>query len=831
MTAQIRPTCDSSVCELLGCGTLVDLLLFRATQSPNALVFRFLADGDRESDFRTYRDIDIKARAIAGQLRRYTRPGDVAVLLFPPGLEFIDAFFGCLYAGVIAVPLYPPRMHRKDIRVEAIFHDCGAKVAITTDAVHSAIYKHQVSNTSTMLTLSVERLISAGDPIDPYPAIGDTVAYLQYTSGSTGRPRGVIATHSNAIANLRMSYSGFEWSPHEVMVSWLPHFHDMGMMGDTLNPIFAGFPCIKMPPRAFMQSPRRWLSAITRYRGTTIGGPNFAYDLCAREIAEEDKLGLDLRTLTQAYCGSEPIRLQTIRSFSNAFAQCGLSPRAFRPCYGLAETTLAASVGRRMTPAKVEYMSTQLIGMGSSETYSQDGEDAHPIVSCGQPLPESRVIVVDPANGRQLDDRMIGEIWISGPHVSPGYLKHTEDTPKIFLAFTTSGDGPFLRTGDLGFLCDGELFVTGRLKDLIIVRGRNVYPQDIEVIAEAAHPALRPGASAAFSLDSENGEMVVFVCEVNRCHRTAHIPEVAAAVRRAVAAEHDVHVHSVALLKPGAIPKTTSGKIRRHACRQAYLAEQLEELGRDTMPTHVLEESDSPDSSDESRVLVVLREELAKIVNIRASDIKADQRLNDFGLDSLMAVSLQAAIETHANVILPIDAFLDGWTLAEIVAGAKCVPAIPKSAPLIIHAEDSISRIVFNVMPGRQIEETLTIKEYRVWHRYAEGRFDRAYKSEMLNSPDHLIFLTALMHAQKLAYVCLCHELGIFYNPNMPERFKMWPTSVRVRMPALVTQVADVVQRLWVTELRKKNENTFFMKVRTSVESIEIDVESPVFLI
>ncbi len=405
-----------------------------------------------------------------------------------------------------------------------------------------------------------------------------TPAFLQYTSGSTALPKGVIVTHGNILHNEAMIRAAFGQSEESVIVGWLPLYHDMGLIGNVLQPLAAGATCVLMPPLAFLQRPVRWLQAIHRYRATTSGGPDFAYDLCVRKVGPEQRAGLDLSSWKVAFNGAEPVRAETLDRFAEAFAPCGFRREAFYPCYGLAEATLFVAGGRLGEPPVVGRFAAAGLERGEAIPSPASRAKAGCWSAAARPGAGSGSLVADPGTGEPLAPGQVGEIWVAGPSVAAGYWSRPEETARTFRARLAGdsgqGDGPFLRTGDLGFVRGGELFVTGRLKDLIILRGRNHYPQDIERTAEQAHPELEPGGAAAFSVDVAGEERLVIAHEVGRRFARSGVPvaQVAAALRLAVAEEHEVQVHEVVLLRTGTLPRTSSGKVQRHACRAAWLA-------------------------------------------------------------------------------------------------------------------------------------------------------------------------------------------------------------------------------------------------------------------
>jgi acyl-CoA synthetase (AMP-forming)/AMP-acid ligase II len=557
-----------------GKGSLVDLLRHRAQERPTEVLYRFCPNGETaEAEALTYGQLDREAGALAHALRRRTEPGSRAVLLYPPGLEYIRAFFACLLAGVVAVPAHLPRPGRGVTRLRAILADSGATIALGTAAVADRLGPLLPELRWLKTDQTAETVGGGCEAGAPGP---EELAFLQYTSGSTGSPKGVEITHANLLANLEAIRRSFGNSASTVGVAWLPPYHDMGLIGAILQPLYVGFPVVLMPPLAFVQSPLRWLQAVSHFRATSTGSPNFGYELCLRKVTPEQRDSLDLRSVELMFTGAEPINSRTLELFAEYFAPCGFRREAFYPCYGLAEATLMASGGRRDAPAPVRRFDAESLEAGQARAAGGDARTRE-LVSCGSAVPGHRLVVVDPESRQPVGDGTIGEIWLRGPSVARGYWGNTPATRETFGA-RLAGEpiATYLRTGDLGFLAHGELYVTGRRKDLIIVRGRNYFPQDIERTVETCHLLLRRDAGAAFSVEVEGEERLVVAQEVERRFRPADRGEVVGAIREAIAREHELQVFAIALLRPASVAKTSSGKIRRHAMREAFLAHTLD---------------------------------------------------------------------------------------------------------------------------------------------------------------------------------------------------------------------------------------------------------------
>ena len=523
---------------------------------------RFLRQGVDVTSELSYADLDRRARAAAVHLKRHGTAGDRVLLLYPAGLEFLIGFFGSLYAGMIPVPAYPPRLPHIDDRVRAIATDAGAVAAATDADTASRLEGCIDAGTGTSLPcLAFESLpIDAAEDWRAPSVDRTTIAHLQYTSGSTATPKGVMVTHGNILSNMEDLYTGWAHDASSTIVSWLPAFHDMGLVYGLLTPIYARIPCVLMPPVVFLQRPVRWLQAMARFRGTHTAAPNFAYDHCARRVKPEDIPALDLSAWRVAVNGAEPVRPETIERFCNTFASAGFTRRTFAPGYGLAEATLKVTARRCGEGPAVKTI-------GGRE-----------LVACGAPMLDTRVLIVDPATSVPVDDGQTGEIWVGGPSVAGGYWQRPEESAATFGGRTAAGDGPFLRTGDLGVMSDGQLYVAGRIKDVLIIRGQNYYPQDIEASVERSGAQVRSGSGAAFSIDRDGEERLVVAYEVERTVKPADAAPQIDAIRAAIVRDHELHADDVVLLRAGGAPKTSSGKIRRRACRDAYLDGSLDRL-------------------------------------------------------------------------------------------------------------------------------------------------------------------------------------------------------------------------------------------------------------
>ncbi|MFP5287116.1 MAG: fatty acyl-AMP ligase, partial [Thermoanaerobaculia bacterium] len=557
----------------------------RAEEAPGRRIYTFLRDGEEESASLTLAELDMGARAVAAWLQGSEMRGERALLLFPPGLPFITAFFGCLYAGAIAVPAYPPSPSRTQPRLRAVARDARPRVVLTTSALlqRAEALAVQAPELAEARWLAVDGPEAVAAGAWRPPDLGsDAVAFLQYTSGSTSSPKGVVVTHGNLLHNQEMIRRAFGQDAESTIASWLPMYHDMGLIGGVLHPLYLGASCVLMSPLSFLQRPSRWLRMVSRYGATASGGPNFAYELCLHRIGPEERAELDLGSWRVAFNGAEPVRAETLERFAAAFAGCGFRRVSFSPCYGLAEATLFVAGGGQGTPPRLYDADAGELERGSLQPAMTAAVGAaRRLVSCGSAWLGQEAIVVDPESRRRCAPGRVGEIWVSGPSVAQGYWNRPEETARTFGARLADEPeaGPYLATGDLGCLLEGELYVTGRIKDLIILRGRNLYPQDLELTVESGSPELRPGGAAAFTVEVEGEERLVVVAEVQRGVR----PDAAAlgaAVRHRLSDEHGVDLLELVLLAPGHLPKTSSGKVMRHACRAAYLSGEIAALGR-----------------------------------------------------------------------------------------------------------------------------------------------------------------------------------------------------------------------------------------------------------
>jgi acyl-CoA synthetase (AMP-forming)/AMP-acid ligase II len=573
--------------------TLVDLLRQRAAGHGDKLAFQFLEDGSVETERITYAELDERARAVAAALQASAEAGERALLIYPAGLDFVVGFFGCLYAGLIGVPTPPPeasRLKRTKPRLQSIASDANASWVLTTSPIRAMLEQSGLSLTAA----GAPRWLTT-DSIDRGEAVAwrapqlsrEGLAYLQYTSGSTAEPKGVMIDHRSLLFYTAQLQQVCRYTPESVTVSWLPNFHDYGLVQALLEPLYSATPSYLMSPFAFVKRPAAWLRAITRYRATHSQAPNFAYDLCARRISAEQCAELDLKTWRAAGNAAELINPKVLDAFTAKFGPYGFRRSSFCPGYGLAESILIVSSSPEGEDPVVVQLDAEALEEHRIVPGDHDRGLERAVVGCGRIFPTTRMVIIDPDTRRRCAPDEVGEIWIDDPAVTEGYWGRPEETRRTFRAtIADSGEGPFLRSGDLGFLRDDEIFVVGRIKDLIIIRGTNHHPQDIEWTVQGAHPVLRPENGAAFSVLVGGEEKLVIAQEVEmELDEVLRVDEIARVIRGEVAESHDLNVFALLLLKRGSLPKTASGKLQRQACRRFFTHGGPQVLGWWLAPT------------------------------------------------------------------------------------------------------------------------------------------------------------------------------------------------------------------------------------------------------
>jgi acyl-CoA synthetase (AMP-forming)/AMP-acid ligase II/acyl carrier protein len=650
-----------------GPATLVEALQRSAEEVPDGC-YTFLPDGETTEVHLTFAKLHQRATAIAEELAGRYAPGERLLLLYPPGLDFIVGLLGCICAGMVAVPTYPPdpaRLGRTLPRLLGILKDARPRAALTTGAVADmaqplAAMAPELHALQLVPTDSIDGQAAARGHADADPW---AVCLIQYTSGSIGSPKGVLLTHRNLLANLAMiSHSG-AIGRGDRLVSWLPQYHDMGLLGGILTPLYNAIPHVLLPPQAFLQRPIRWLQALTRYRGTLAMGPDFSYELCVRKVTAEEVSRLDLSRLRVVWDGAEPVRAEVIDRFSAKFEPAGFRREAFYPCYGMAEASLIVSGGSVGAAPVIRAFRASALEENQAEPVAEAEEGGRRLVGCGRALLDERIVIAEPETATPCPHGRVGEIWIAGPNVGLGYHDRPEETAATFQARLATGEGPFLRSGDLGFLDEGELFVTGRRKDLLIVRGSNHYPQDIEETVQRLHPALRPGCGAAFTVEVDGQERLAVVQELAEGQQVDPAA-LLAAIRQAISDRHDLQIQAIRLIESRTIHKTSSGKIQRHATRADFLAGRLEVIaawdlpsgGRDDQGPATTAEGLAPPphgGRSAAEIQAFLMERIAQLARIEPEQIDVTAPIASYGLDSLLVLELMADAEDWLGRPIP----------------------------------------------------------------------------------------------------------------------------------------------------------------------------------
>lgn len=651
--------------------TLVDVLKLRAKRQPEQLSYTFLdhrSNSNIDEIDCTYADLDKKAKHIAALLQARGICDQPVLIVYPPGIDYICAFVGCLYARAIAVPLYPPASPYKLSTLISVAEDSGAKAVLTTNSISDKI----ISDNKTCTLLNSLDWISADNVFEDYSDLykqvdinGDTIAFLQYTSGSTAAPKGVIVTHSNLMDNSEYICDKFSVSPQVRLVSWLPPYHDMGLIGGVIQPIYAGMHAILMSPMAFIKKPVRWLQAIMKYKATHSGGPNFSFDLCAGRVTAEEKLKLDLSSLQLLFSGAEPIRYETMKKFSEVFSVCGFDSKSFYTCYGLAENTLLATgavKGGGLVTLSVDHNS---ISQGTI-IESDQSELSTVLVSSGRVDDEKHCVkIVRPDTKEICLENQIGEIWVSGKSVAKGYWRNESASRETFNNALNDGTGPYLNTEDLGFYHKNDLYVCGRKKDLIIIRGSNYYPQDIELIVEDTDPGFRQDRVVAFSIPVEGEEKIVIVAEYK--NRDANFDDLYKNMIRSISDKLQLAPYKIVLVGFSVVPITTSGKVMRRMTKQMYLENKFDimhlwEAGNlSTVLTNEKDAGEESMTTEDSNpyILQLLREKVSEKAKMNIENIKDDTVFGQYGLVSVDFIDILGNIEDAIKCSLEPTIFYD----------------------------------------------------------------------------------------------------------------------------------------------------------------------------
>lgn len=641
--------------ETLGvCKNIVELLKYRAESTPDSMAYTFLKDGVEEENVFTYAELDLHARAIAATL------GDVkgarALLIYPPGTEFVVGFFGALYAGAIPIPAPPPdmaRLKRTLPRLKSIILDADASLMFTTSGIADSLSDviEESSEFSEMRWLATDRIdIEKVGEWDDLPSFEDhDLAYLQYTSGSTSTPKGVMITHRNIMASSAILCQGFGYTKDSVSVTWMPYFHDYGLVDGILLPMYCGNPCYILSPLTFLRRPERWLEAMSKYGGTHTQGPNFGYEHCLRRISDDMMSGLDLSSAITFSNAGEPIRPDTVHGFIERFSECGLRPEMVCPAYGLAESTLALSAKTEVGPPVFCYVDNEAFQDDKIVELDPDdtSRDPRTVISCGLILDDVDIAIVDPETERSLPDGSIGEIWAGGETIGAGYWQRAEESEHTFRARLADDPerGTFLRTGDLGFILRGQLYFTGREKDLVIIAGVNHYPQDIEWTVQNTNEVIRTDHCVAFSVDEDGEEKLVVIAETEKV--LSDWQPLLAEIRKEISESHGLDLFALQLIRRGSILKTSSGKLQRRGCKAAFLKNKFKTrfVWKKEKASQVVPSATPPHGKRKDAIENWLIGEVADQLGVPAADIDVNRPLAEYGLTSRAAVSVVGALE------------------------------------------------------------------------------------------------------------------------------------------------------------------------------------------
>lgn len=728
--------------------TIVDALQSRAAEAPQRRAYEFLPDDAGEPTTLSYGELARAADAVAAQLLERCERGDRAILVYPPGLEFVVAFLGCLRAGVVAVPVHAPRDVRSLRKLAQVAGDCSARLLLTGGEIADVVGEQAAQLFAGQLHAIVTTLEQSAsiDWVPPREPSADEVAFLQYTSGSTAFPKGVVVRHRHLSANLAMIRTVWAVSENDVFVSWLPVFHDAGLISVLLSALWSGASCVQMSPLAFLKDPPRWLREITRHRATLSGGPNFAFDLALARLSRTQEEELDLSSLRVLFNGAEPIRASTLERFSARLRPRGFDPSALTPGYGMAEAVVGVSSGPLGSGMSAKWVDGPSLEGGRVVAVDRSDPGARGIVSCGVPLDQVDLRIVDPTTCQQCEPESVGEVWVSSPTVTGEYWSKPEESAATFGGrIAGTGEGPFLRTGDLGFMHDGQVYVTGRAKDLVILRGRNYYPQDIELTVQECHPALRPSCVAAFALDTPGGEQLAILQEVKREASDTDPEALVKQIRRAVSEAHEIVPGCIVLLRAGSILKTSSGKIQRRPNRDAFLRGELDVLhvwradgsaDDAARPTSTGAKGDAaaegpspprPEGSwrerrDRRQLADWLRSWLERRLGVRAAEVDPYQDFSELGLDSLAMAELVSELEGKLGFAISdnvawsnptVNLLASYLTEQKTMRGPDAAPSAGASGPNKAPTRKKLgvlegSLVSFFVLPGDDLLDRVT---------------------------------------------------------------------------------------------------------------------------
>ncbi|MGC4099605.1 MAG: amino acid adenylation domain-containing protein [Nitrospira sp.] len=704
---------------------LPDLFELRCRQQPDTLAYALIRDNLEIESQLTYAQLERMVHSLAGHLAREAKPGTNVLLLYPQGLDVVCAFWACTYAGLVPVPAPAPDPIRRKYslpRLRSIIEDAGVSLVLTTSSILALSSELSIADeTGPVKWIETDRPYDSVDSIELPQPHSTTLAYLQYTSGSTATPRGVMISHGNVLAHCKALTLAGAVSDSSRSLCWLPYFHDYGLLHGIIAPFYAGIPAFLMSPVTFLRRPLRWLEAVARFGITHTGGPNFSYEACLRAVRQQKEWRADLSTWMVASCGAEPIHSDTVEQFINTFGPQGFRRTTFAPGYGLAEATLLVTMKRAGAEPSFLHVEAEALADSIVNVSPASERGTRTLVGCGTPLEETRVRIVNPTTQEECPPGAVGEVWLAGAGIGAGYWNKPEETDAVFRAtLARSSDGPYLRTGDLGFLYRGELFLTGRLKDLIIVRGRNYYPHDLEWAAQQAHPGLRRGFGAAFSIEGKAGERVVLVHEIEKHVRESDVTDIVNRIRRALADEYELEIHHVVLIKSGTIPRTSSGKIQRGACRAAFESNHLAIVETSTLDQTLEAEADAapgalPRTGEEKKLADIWQEVLGEPPPHRHANFFT------LGGNSILAAQVVARIFDVFRVELPLGVLFECPTLSALAVRIGKLSTSPDEADGDVEklpCADGVARmpvVPFSSVSARIGRISLSPSQQRLW--------------------------------------------------------------------------------------------------------------------
>ena len=742
---------------------LAELFEFCCHRKPQELAYAVVLDTLELESQLTYGELERRVRSLAGHLAQRVRPEARVLLLYPPGLDVVCAFWACICAGLVPVPApAPDPVRRKHSlpRLRAIIEDAQVSLVLTTSGIEAVSSELSIAKDGREIEwLATDRSYDHADVVE-LPRLKETsLAYLQYTSGSTATPRGVMVSHGNVLSHCKALSLAGGVSDGSRSLCWLPYFHDYGLLHGIIAPFYAGIPAYLMSPITFLRRPLRWLEAVSRYSITHSGGPNFSYDSCLRAARQQPEWQADLSMWTVASCGAEPIHADTVEQFVETFGPRGFRRTSFAPAYGLAEATLLVTM--KQTGAEPTFLTVEAEALADSMVKESSASErgTRTLVGCGEPLEDTRVLIVNPRTQIACQAGEVGEVWLAGAGIAAGYWERPEESDATFKATVAgSGEGPYLRTGDLGFIHRGELFLTGRLKDLIIVRGRNYYPHDLEWTAEQAHPGLRRGCGAAFSIESETGERVVLVYEIEKKLPESDMAAVMSCIRRAMAEEYELEVYNVVLVKSGTISRTSSGKIQRHACRADFESGQLTVVGTSTLGTIKEEQNvgvvgETPLTQDEKKLADIWQEVLG------GPEPKRHENFFSLGGNSLLAAQVVARLLDIFHIEFPLSVVFEYPTLSALATRVSACSASRDSVgglgPLV--AGGLRNPLVPLSAESRRGRRPLSFAQQRLWF------LERIHPGSSINHISMAVCVRGLLNPERLEKsvqaIILRHEI------------------------------------------------------------------------